>query len=359
MDRVTRRARDVPRALIGAVVAVVVVALGVGIGLAVHHSPQVVQPAPATTHGFDVSWPQCSGTSSGHVPAGSPSYVILGLTHGAGNTVNPCLGSQLDWAKSHGVRVGAYLVPSHPTKAQRALSDDGLFGTCVASARCELRNNGAAQAQAAIATMQGVGLHPPRVWIDVELGTSRPWSPHIAANVALLRGVVAGLRAAHLPIGVYTTGAMWTQIAGSFRLNVPNWLPSGDASVVHAGALCQTSATGGVTWLVQYTGALDSDLTCPVLNAVPGRHNALWQFRNTTQQLFSHGAAVSALQQAIGVPVSGSYDAATAVEVGTWQRSKQLPTTGKITPTDWRAMGAYRLIGGHPFWLSRIASFTS
>src|SRR6059036_2652589 len=72
------------------------------------------------THGYDVSWPQCHGTGSSRMPSSSVHYVILGLTHGAGHTVNPCLGAQLSWAKAHHVPVGAYLVPSYPTKAQLA-----------------------------------------------------------------------------------------------------------------------------------------------------------------------------------------------------------------------------------------------
>ena len=76
------------------------------------------------THGYDVSWPQCSSAGNGHQAAHMPTggtYVILGLTHGAGHTVNPCLGAQLKWAKEHGVMVGAYMVPSYPTPAQLAV----------------------------------------------------------------------------------------------------------------------------------------------------------------------------------------------------------------------------------------------
>ena len=77
------------------------------------------------THGYDVSWPQCSGKGgtgpdARSMPPGGARYVILGLTHGAGHTTNPCLGAQLAWAKAHQVPVGAYLVPSYPTASQLA-----------------------------------------------------------------------------------------------------------------------------------------------------------------------------------------------------------------------------------------------
>jgi peptidoglycan hydrolase-like protein with peptidoglycan-binding domain len=342
------------RAVIGIVLVVVA---AVAVVAALHRSPaRPLGPAPIGTQGFDVSWPQCAGTSAGRMPPGRPSYLLLGLTHGAGDTVNPCFVSQLDWARSRGVRVGAYLVASYPPKAERALAGNGLFGACGTSVRCQLRNNGAAQAQAAVATLHAAGLVVPMLWIDVELSTVLPWSRHTAANVALLRGVLGGLRAARIPVGVYTTTSMWRQITGGLHLNIPNWLPSGDGRAHHAARLCRTSATGGVTWLVQYTRTLDADLTCPVLDAVPGQPGPLWQFRDSTLQLLSHGAAVSAVQQVVGAPVTGTYDAATAAAVSRWQASKHLTVSGKISPTDWQAMGADRLVGGHPILLSRFAS---
>jgi len=118
---------------------------------------------------------------------------------------------------------------------------------------------------------------------------------------------------------------------------------------------CETTATGGVTWLAQYTRSLDSDVTCPVLNPVRGRHGKLWRFRKTTQKLLSHGPAVRAIQRVVGQPVSGAYGPLTALAVSNWQVSKGLPATGEVTPRDWRTMGAYRTHGGHAFWLSKIA----
>ena len=118
--------------------------------------------------------------------------------------------------------------------------------------------------------------------------------------------------------------------------------------------MCQSTASGGRTWLVQYTRSLDSDLTCPVLNPVPGRHDALWQYRLMTLHLLSTGNAVKAVQGFLGQPRSGSYDAGTTLAVAGWQASHGLPATGSVAPPDWRAMGALRSSGGHPFLLRRI-----
>src|SRR5437764_1386704 len=90
--------------------------------------------ATTYTHGYDVSWPQCSGrdgngSAARSMPTSGVRYLILGLTHGAGHTVNPCLGAQLAWARSRQVPVGAYLVPSYPTAADLAAAAAGRPGS--------------------------------------------------------------------------------------------------------------------------------------------------------------------------------------------------------------------------------------
>jgi hypothetical protein len=310
--------------------------------------------ASSWTHGYDLSWPQCSGTAARGMPSGFPEYAILGLTAGAGHTVNPCLDGQLAWAAQHDVKVGAYLVPSYPTIAQRAAAEVGLFGACGSSTVCRLRNDGAAQAADAVATMRGAGMRSPMVWLDVEFRHYLPWSTNNGRNRAVLQGDVAELRHLHVQFGVYTTSLMWHDIAGNYVLHVPQWLPSGRGKPKYAKPMCQQTATGGRTWMVQYTNGLDQDLTCPLLDPVPGTHSALWRFRRSTQRLLSHGAAVRALQRVVGAEGDGQYGVGTVAAVSLWQQSKELPVTGQIGPGDWRAMGADRVRGGHKFWLSKI-----
>jgi hypothetical protein len=258
--------------LVGVAVVVVLASLGVVLGLSLQHNK--IPIAAKGTHGYDVSWPQCSGTDAHNMPSGTPAYAVVGLTDVGDHTVNPCLGSQVSWAKDHGVRLGAYLLASYPTKAEQARSGSGLYGACGTSTLCRVRNDGAAQAREAIATMTDAGIKAPRIWIDVEARTINPWPRNPRRSDALLRGIVGGLRAGHATPGVYTTAHLWQQIAGSLRLNVPNWLPVGDEGPIAAQALCSTTATGGPTWLVQYTVTLDEDLTCPALDQVPGQPTA-------------------------------------------------------------------------------------
>jgi hypothetical protein len=343
---------------IPAAAAVVVVALVVAAVVVLRPSSQPSRPlgpAPIGSHGYDVSWPQCSGSGVGTMPPARPPYLLLGLTHADGLAVNPCLAAQLAWARNDGVRVGAYLVVSYPSAAGLSASA-GSAGSCGSGLRCRLREYGAAQAGIALGALSGVGLRVPRVWLDVEVGNENPWSRHAARNIAVLRGVVTALRAAGQPVGVYTTPAMWTQITRGWRLPVPNWLPSGDGRPHHAARLCRSTATGGVTWLVQYTRTLDSDLTCPVLAAVPGKPGPLWAYRDSTVGAGSSGPAVRAVQSRVATPVTGSYSPTTTAAVKTWQSENHLPVSGTVTPQDWRALGADQKYGGRPLQLARFAS---
>jgi hypothetical protein len=307
------------------------------------------------THGFDVSWPQCSGGQARHVPSEPGPYVVVGLTHGAGHTANPCLPDQVAWARSHRSAIAGYLVPSYPTRAQRAAARTGVYGVC-RSLRCRLRNDGAAQVAHALAVMRRAGLDLPMIWVDVEFRRGPAWSRHDSRNRAVLSGVVDAVGAAGLRVGVYTTSYMWQHITGGWRVDVPNWLPAGNGNPRTARSRCATTGTGGTTWLVQYTREWDEDLTCPVMDADRGRPGPLWRYRNTTLATGSTGDAVTALQHALAIAESGDYDVETTAAVVQFQAAHALPVTGSIDGDDWRALGAFRRVGGHPFLLGRMTT---
>ena len=308
------------------------------------------------THGFDISWPQCSGSSAHHLPRSASTYVVLGLTHGAGHTANPCLSDQLSWARAEGARVGGYLVPSYPTAAERSAADVGVYGACHGKRICRLHNDGVAQAVDALATMHRAGLSLPMVWVDVEFRRHPVWPHDHAANRAVLAGVFRGLRDAGVAYGIYTTSYMWQHITGGWTVRVPNWLPSGNGKPASAKRKCATSGTGGVTWLVQYTRTWDEDLTCPVMNPLPSKPGPLWRYRNTELSRGSKGRAVSVLQQAIGMSPSGDYDLGTTLTVAEWQHSDGRPATGSVNSEDWRVLGAFKRTGGRPFLLYRMTT---
>ncbi len=217
------------------------------------------------THGFDISWPQCHGRHASHLPGGRQRYVILGLTNGTGHTVNPCLRSQLRWAHAHRAKVGGYVVGSFPSRRQRLRA--GRLAHCGGKVMCRLLHDGANQATDALRTLRRMHMRSPMLWLDIEFRSTHSWLRHKAYNRAVVEGMVMRLRRAHKRLGVYTTGYMWHHIVGHYRLDVPQWLPSGRASARRTKPMCRQTATGGQTWLVQYTRRLDEDLTCPVMDA--------------------------------------------------------------------------------------------
>lgn len=313
------------------------------------------------THGYDVSWPQCSNSGDGsraaHMPTGG-TYVILGLTHGAGHTVNPCLGAQLNWAKAHNVMVGAYMVPSYPTAKQLARAGTGPYGNCTnRDLACRAGNDGTRQAREALITMHNAGVPAPMVWVDVEFRHKYKWPQNHSINAKVVEGVIKRLQGGGVTVGIYTTSYMWAHIVGSYRVNLPNWLPSGNGRVADAAAKCKTTGSGGVTWIGQYTRTFDENVTCPVMDATPGHGGPLWPYRNTTLTFGASGAAVTALQKALAIGnVTGQYDAETTATVVQWQQQKGLPVNGIVDEDDWRALGAFRLYGGHPFWLTKVVA---
>ena len=344
------------RAVVLSVVASIVVAAALAAGGA----------STTYTHGFDVSWPQCSGKngtgqSARTMPTSGVKFLILGLTHGAGHTVNPCLPAQLSWAKSRRVPVGAYLVPSYPTAAQLAAASTGPYGNCGNDTTCRLGNDGAKQAADALETMRQENVPSPMVWVDVEFRRAPEWSKSHGNNAQVINGVLTGLRTARMPYGIYTTSYMWSHIVGGLNVNAPNWLPAGSGKPDDAKAMCRHTGTGGTTWLAQYTHTFDQNLTCPSMDATPGHYGPLYRWRNTVLRQGDTGAGVRALQQALGAPaaVTGTYDARTLAAVLAMQATHLLPVNGVVDNDDWRAIGAYTLYGSHGFLLSQVVAQVS
>ena len=87
---------------------------------------------PGALLGGDISWPQCpkgmgipEKRSEGlPLPDSSARFVVIGLTNGPGFVANPCLASQVAWAKSQHLLVSAYSVISGPTR----FSPSGVSG---------------------------------------------------------------------------------------------------------------------------------------------------------------------------------------------------------------------------------------
>jgi len=236
--------------------------------------PKATKGAPAgQVFGADVSWPQCpkgmgipeKRTEGQPMPTSAARFVVLGLTNGPSFVANPCLDSQLQWAKDRHLLVSAYSVVSYPDRTTlRQLRTEGPYdgGTRLGA----LRNVGYRAALYNLDTMQRVGLKTPAIWIDVEPVTHFDWSPDVAANAAVVQGMARGYQDAGFRIGFYSIGSLWERVVGTLRLGLPEWRPAGERGLGEALNRCgpDWSFQGGLAVLGQWVEAgRDRNVTCP------------------------------------------------------------------------------------------------
>lgn len=240
-------------------------------------SLEIPSVAPAEDRGIveggDVSWPQCPAgmgikerrTLGLPMPLDTAEYVIIGLTNGPAFTPNPCLASQVAWAKEKKLMTSAYAVVSYPRDAAiRRYGADGPGDPKTKIGR--LTNVGYQQALWNLASMKRAGLESPSVWIDVEPVAVWEWSDDIAANQAVVKGTLAGYQDAGKRVGVYSIEGLWTPIVGDLQLQLPEWRPAGESSRSAALERCggDWMFQGGAAVLVQWLeGSRDRNVTCP------------------------------------------------------------------------------------------------
>ena len=222
--------------------------------------------------GGDVSWPQCplgmgipSRRSLGlPMPGDRARFVVIGLTNGPAFTPNPCLASQVQWARDRRVPVSAYAVATWPTARQ--LSRYGATGPYAGTTlRSRLRNVGYAEGRYNLGRLGTVGLTVPHVWIDVEHYSIRPWSSDRRNNRAVVRGVARAYQDAGIATGFYSTSLQWSDIVSRVSWGLPEWHTAGPRSRSVALSRCsEASFQGGPVVLAQWwTDSADHDLVCP------------------------------------------------------------------------------------------------
>lgn len=255
--------------------AAALAALGSGLIAAPAASAAPVSPrgtGSTVVAGGDVSWPQCplgmgipSRRSLGlPMPGDRARFVVIGLTNGPAFTPNPCLASQVQWARDRRVPVSAYAVATWPTARQ--LSRYGATGPYAGTTlRSRLRNVGYAEGRYNLGRLGTVGLTVPHVWIDVEHYSIRPWSSDRRNNRAVVRGVARAYQDAGIATGFYSTSLQWTDIVGRVSWGLPEWHTAGPRSKSVALSRCsEASFQGGPVVLAQWwTDSADHDLVCP------------------------------------------------------------------------------------------------
>ena len=263
-----RRVVAVPIGLLVIVVVVVIV---------------VITSSSTPTTGYDVSYPQCSGSYPSN-----PLFGIVGVDGGLANNANRCLGSELQWAsgtpgqkRPEQPRLSLYIDTGNP--GAQHVADWPSGGTAPAYGACngKLTNacsylygeQRAAHSYGLVAVRNSHAAQTAPWWLDVEVMAS--WAGTYRLNIAALQGFIAGLHNAGAtgPIGIYSTGAQWKDITGltaqttptAFNGALPDWVAGTEATRRQAQLNCTSgSFTGAAPTLAQYVvGPVDADLRCP------------------------------------------------------------------------------------------------
>ena len=234
------------------------------------------------TTGFDVSYPQCSGSD----PA-NPLFAIVGVNGGLANNANPCLGTELGWAEGapgqkQPPQPGLSLYIDTGNPGGHHVGDWPRSGTAPAYGAChgQLTNacsylygvERAAHSYRLVASHDAHAARTAPWWLDVELMAT--WANTYQLNIAVLQGFVAGLHMAGAtgPVGLYSTRAQWKDITGlnaestptAFNSRLPDWIAGTVATHAQAQRNCADGGfSGAAPSLAQYRiGARDGDLRC-------------------------------------------------------------------------------------------------
>lgn len=175
--------------------------------------------ASSSGPGIDVSWPQC-----GKTPAKHPAFAIVGVNYGLANTTNPCLASQLAWAKTAESlagtaqpKVALYVNTANPGRQgswwPTSNIYDGVkvtnpYGNCALGSfkACSYMYGWAKASDDA----KRRGVRNPQSylwWLDVE--TENTWQADKAANVAVLEGMTASFKKIGARVGLYSNAYQW------------------------------------------------------------------------------------------------------------------------------------------------------
>ncbi|HUZ03702.1 MAG TPA: hypothetical protein VMU89_25435 [Thermomicrobiaceae bacterium] len=208
------------------------------------------------TTGYDVSYPNCGST----LPA-SGAFGIVGATGGRAYTANTCLASELGWAATLPAPPSAYMNLNYAIGSTASNGDTGPAGTCGRKDRACVAYNYGYNAAAYAATLVPSSVTISTWWLDIE--TSNSWSSNPSLNADVIKGAVDYLHAQGATVGIYSTAAQWTKIAGSYAPGLPNWVAGALAS--SPGSYCGASHAfgGGPVWLTQYSSnGFDGDYAC-------------------------------------------------------------------------------------------------
>jgi hypothetical protein len=262
---------------------------------AIASAAKPVAPSAKEYVGYDISYPQCGGK----LPTGQ-AFGIVGVNNGTAATTNPCLATQLSWAKKSTGGTAQPLIQLYVNTAnpgevisqittwptsntdKTGYNTTNPYGTCTGSndlacswqygwnRSVEANIDRFAPAAITAGITQSVSAYT--WWLDVE--TMNTWQSGstnaLARNTAAIEGMTAYFTSKGAKVGLYSTAVQWNQIVGSTvsatsNLNgLPNWRPSG-ASLDNAKTNCSVTplTVGGFISLTQYVQQnLDKNHSC-------------------------------------------------------------------------------------------------
>ena len=88
-------------------------------------------------------------------------------------------------------------------------------------------------------------------WLDVE--TINTWAGTQQENATVLDAMAARLQGLGVRVGIYSTPAMWEEIAGAWAPGLPIWYATGPATSPIASSDCANGFAGSTSAIVQWT----------------------------------------------------------------------------------------------------------
>lgn len=167
-------------------------------------------PYISGSQGYDISWPQCGEPAPNY-----GSFAILGVNDGAPFSGNACLKEQYDNAPRSAppslyLNTGyedSYRYLITPACREQAGSVSGTHDEKQAWAI------GCSEAETSMNYAYTLGASSIAMWwLDVEI--LNKWSSNRALNRFTLQGMVTRLVETDLPVGIYSSEAMWWIITG-------------------------------------------------------------------------------------------------------------------------------------------------
>ncbi|HET6963779.1 MAG TPA: hypothetical protein VFH58_03340 [Acidimicrobiales bacterium] len=240
--------------------------------------PPVTANAAAGDTGYDISYPQCSGSSVGSTPASTGAFDILGVNDGIVYSANPCLAAQYKWATGATVSFYANTADPGPSSShwpkgqtrngvlcpnqKRYTIGSTAYNNCSYVYGWNAAQDSFNDASKAAGSSAAVSA---QWWLDVESANS--WTRSTTANIADIQGGLDYFsKNSAAGGGIYTNSSSWSSITGSTTSfsQYPWWYPTGQGSATTAISDCSArSILGGHIRYTQYSSnGFDTDYDC-------------------------------------------------------------------------------------------------